>query len=409
MSRIFNTLTMDKEELPKPSGQEIKVFVCGPTVYDYAHLGHARTYLALDMIIRYLRFRGYRPYVLMNITDIDERIIKKSKDTGKDFLQLASEFEKLFLEDMKALGVETIDRFEPVSNHVPDIVVQVQELIAKGYAYETETGVYFDVSKSPSYGQLSGQTKADLKLRRLELCSTKHHPEDFSLWRKFDEEPLWESPWGRGRPGWHIEDTAISMKYLGSSYDIHVGGVELVFPHHEAEIAQGEALSGKRPFVKYWVHAGMLNASGTKMSKSLGNVVGIRDALAKYTPEELRFVFANTHYRRTASYSRSQLLQARSKLRAVGEAVRKLGACSSKSGAGKSDMGLLKELSRTETAFISAMEDDFDTSRALKALYRFLQKARNQVRSGNELYAGTCETVLKRVRVLANIIGLTIS
>jgi cysteinyl-tRNA synthetase len=199
------------------------------------------------------------------------------------------------------------------------------------------------------------------------------------------------------------------MKYLGSSYDIHVGGVELVFPHHEAEIAQGEALSGKRPFVRYWVHTGMLNVNGTKMSKSLGNVLRIRDALASYTPEELRFVFANTNYRRTASYSRSQLLQARSKLRAMREAVRRLGACSSKRGAGKHDMRLLKELSRTEAGFISAMEDDFDTPRALKALYRFLTNASNQARSGNELNAGTCEAVLRRVRALANMAGLVIA
>ena len=259
MLRVFNTLTMRKEDLPSPSGKEIRVFVCGPTVYDYAHLGHARTYLAVDMIVRYLRFKGYRPYVLMNITDIDERIVMRSKETGRGTREIAGEFEKLFLEDMKALGIETIDRYERATDHVPEIIKQVEQLISYGYAYETETGVYFDVSKSASYGQLSGQSKADLKLRRLELCSTKHHPEDFSLWRKFDEDPLWDSPWGMGRPGWHIEDTAISMKYLGSSYDIYAGGVELVFPHHEAEIAQGESLSGKKPFVNYWIHTGMLN------------------------------------------------------------------------------------------------------------------------------------------------------
>ena len=239
MLRVFNTLAMQEEELPEPDGQEIKAFVCGPTVYDYAHLGHARTYLAVDMMARYLRFRGYRPHVLMNITDIDERIIKKSNETGKSAKEIAGAYEKSFLEDMKALGIDTINRFERASDHIPEMIRQIEQLISTGYAYETDTGVYFDVSRIADYGQLSHQSRADLRLRRLELCSTKRHPEDFSVWRKFEEQPLWDSPWGPGRPGWHIEDTAIAMKYLGSSYDIHLGGAELVFPHHEAELAQG--------------------------------------------------------------------------------------------------------------------------------------------------------------------------
>jgi len=404
--RIFNTLTMHEDELPDPRGQEIKAFVCGPTVYDYAHLGHARTYLAVDMMVRYLRFRGYRPYVIMNITDIDERIIKKSKETGKSVKEIAARFEESFLEDMKALGIETIDRFERASDHIPDIIRQIEQLISTGYAYETETGVYFDVSRLATYGQLSHQSKADLKLRRLELCSTKHHPEDFSLWRKFEEEPLWESPWGQGRPGWHIEDTAIATKYLGSSYDIHVGGAELVFPHHEAEIAQGEALTSKKPFVKYWIHTGMLNVGGVKMSKSLGNVVTIRDALANYTVEELRFFFANTHYRRVTNFCKSKLLEARRELESMRETMSKLSACSSGKAAGKSDLRLLRDLSRAEANFIAAMDDDFDTARALRVLFTFLRGARSQVRTRGEFEAGTCQTVVKRLLTMANIIGV---
>ena len=404
--RVFNTLTMRKEELPDPSGQEIKIFVCGPTVYDHAHLGHARTYLAVDMMARYLRFRGYRPQVLMNITDIDERIIKKSKETGRTAREIASEFEKSFFEDMKALGIETVDRFERATDHVPEIVRQIEELISTGYAYETETGVYFDVSKSPSYGQLSRQSKADLKLRRLELCSTKHHPEDFSLWRKFDEEPLWDSPWGKGRPGWHIEDTAISLKYFGSSYDIHAGGVELVFPHHEAEIAQGEALSNKKPFVKYWIHTGMLNVGGVKMSKSLGNVVRIRDALSTCTPEELRFPFAKTHYRRIASFSKSKLLQSRKELESMRKIVKRLETCSSQNAAGKSDLRLLGRLSRLEADFTAAMDDDLDTVRALKLLSRFLRKTRSEIKSQTKYASGTSETAVKRILALSSVIGV---
>jgi cysteinyl-tRNA synthetase len=396
---------MREDELPDPSGQEIKAFVCGPTVYDYAHLGHARTYLAVDMMVRYLRFRGYRPYVLMNITDIDERIIKKSKETGRSVEEIADRFEKAFLEDMKALGIETIDRFEPASNHIPDIIRQIGQLISTGHAYETETGVYFDVSRLTTYGQLSHQSKADLRLRRLELCSTKRHPEDFSLWRKFEEAPLWDSPWGPGRPGWHIEDTAIAMKYLGSSYDIHLGGAELVFPHHEAEIAQGEALSDKKPFVKYWIHTGMLNVGGVKMSKSLGNVVTIRDALTNYTAEELRLFFASTHYRRVANFCKSELLHARKELGSMRKSMDRLSENSSGKAAGRSDLRLLRDLSRAEADFTSAMDDDFDTARALRVLSTFLRSA-SQVRTSSEFEAGTSQAVVKRVLAMANIIGV---
>jgi cysteinyl-tRNA synthetase len=404
--RVFNTLTMREDELPDPEGHEIKAFVCGPTVYDYAHLGHARTYLAVDMMIRYLRFKGYRPYVLMNITDIDEKIIKKSNETGKSVKEIASIFEKSFLEDMKSLGINTIDRFERASDHIPDIIRQIKQLISSGYAYETETGVYFDVSRLATYGQLSHQSKADLRLRRLELCSTKHHPEDFSLWRKFEEQPLWDSPWGLGRPGWHIEDTAIAMKYLGSTYDIHVGGAELVFPHHEAEIAQGEALSNEESFVEYWIHTGMLNVGGVKMSKSLGNVVTIRDALTDYTAEELRFFFANVHYRRVANFCKSKLLEARKGLESMRKTVNKLSACSSGRAAGKSDLRLLRDLSRAEDNFTSAMDDDFDTTKALRVLSTFLRDASSQARTHEEFESSTCQTVVKRVLAMANVVGV---
>jgi cysteinyl-tRNA synthetase len=397
---------MREDELPDPEGREIKAFVCGPTVYDYAHLGHARTYLAVDMMVRYLRFRGYRPYVLMNITDIDEKIIKKSSETGKNTKEIANAFEKSFLEDLKALRIDTIDRFERASDHIPEIIRQIEKLISTNHAYETDTGVYFDVSRLATYGQLSHQSKADLRLRRLELCSTKRHPEDFSLWRKFEEQPLWDSPWGPGRPGWHIEDTAIAMKYLGSSYDIHVGGAELVFPHHEAEIAQGEALSNKKPFVEYWIHTGMLNVGGVKMSKSLGNVVTIRDALTDYTAEELRFFFANVHYRRLANFCKSKLMEARKGLESMRKAVNKLSACSSGKAAGKSDLRLLRDLSRAEGNFASAMDDDFDSSKALKVLSTFLRDASTQTRTHGEFDGSTCQTVVKRVLDMANVIGV---
>jgi cysteinyl-tRNA synthetase len=399
---------MREEEMPDPDGREIKAFVCGPTVYDYAHLGHARTYLAVDMMVRYLRFRGYRPHVLMNITDIDERIVNKSNETGKSVKEIVATFEKSFLEDVKALGIDCIDRFERASDHIPEMIRQIEQLISAGYAYETDTGVYFDVSKTATYGQLSHQSRADLRLRRLELCSTKRHPEDFSVWRKFETQPLWDSPWGTGRPGWHIEDTAIAMKYLGPSYDIHLGGAELVFPHHEAEIAQGEALSNRKPFVRYWIHTGMLNVGGVKMSKSLGNVVTIRDALANYSAEELRFFFANAHYRRVANFCKNKLLEARKGLELMRETMVKLRACSSGKGAGRPDLRLLREVSRAEDNFISAMDDDFDTTKALKVLSTFLRSAGNQIRNRGEFEANTCQAVAKRVLAMTNVIGVLV-
>jgi cysteinyl-tRNA synthetase len=341
----------------------------------------------------------------MNITDIDERIIKKSIETGSSVKEIVDRFEKAFLEDMKALEIDTVDRYEPASDHIPDIIRQIELLISTGYAYETETGVYFDVSRLATYGQLSRQSKADLKLRRLELCSTKRRPEDFSLWRKFEEAPLWDSPWGPGRPGWHIEDTAIAIKYLGSSYDIHLGGAELIFPHHEAEIAQGEALSNKKSFVKYWIHTGMLNVGGVKMSKSLGNVVTIRDALTYYSAEELRFFFASTHYRKVANFCKNELLQARKELGSLRKTIDRLNENSSGKAAGRSDLRLLRDLSRAEADFTSAMDDDLDTARALRVLSAFLRGA-SQVRTRSEFEAGTCQAVVKRVLAMANIIGV---
>jgi len=321
----------------------------------------------------------------MNITDIDERIVTKSSETGRSVKEVSHSYEEYFLEDMKSLGIGSIEKFERASDHIPEMIQQVQQLISTGYAYETETGVYFDVSKLATYGQLSRQSKSELKLRRLELCSTKQHPEDFSLWRKFEGRPLWDSPWGRGRPGWHIEDTAIAMKYLGPTYDIHVGGAELVFPHHEAEIAQGEALSKKKPYVKYWIHTGMLNVGGVKMSKSLGNMVTIRDALADHTVEELRFFFASTHYRRVTNFCRSRLLETKRELEFMRETLNRLSASGFSKAAGKSEMRLLGDLSRTEADFRAAMDDDFDTARALKTLSKFLRSTRIQARTHKEL------------------------
>ena len=268
MINIYNTMTREKEEL-KVKNNKIKLFVCGPTVYDYSHIGHARTYISFDVIVRYLKHEGYSVFYLQNITDIDDKIIKRAKERGEDPLELSHRFEKEYLNDMKRLNVNNVNFYARATEHMDEIINQVQTLIDKGYAYDTESGVYFDVSAYEDFGKLSNRNLDDLQDNaRVQTDSNKRDPKDFALWKKQDEEPYWESPWGNGRPGWHIEDTAITEAYFGPQYDVHGGGLDLIFPHHDAEIAQMEAASGKKPLVQYWMHTGFLNVRGEKMSKS---------------------------------------------------------------------------------------------------------------------------------------------
>jgi cysteinyl-tRNA synthetase len=364
---VYNSLTRRKENFtPQPSG-EVALFVCGPTVYDYVHLGHARTYLAFDMIVRYLQFSGYKVHYLMNITDVAERVVQRAEKLNRPPLDLASQYEAAFFEDMHNLGISSVERFERASNHIPQMINQVEGLIKRGAAYETETGVYFEVNKFPKFGQLSGQSHEELGLRRLELCSSKRKPEDFSLWRKYEKGLSWDSPWGYGRPGWHIEDTAISMEYFGETYDMHGGASELIFPHHEAEIAQAEALTGKVPFVRYWLHTGLLSVGGRKMSKSLGNVIRIRDALKTHTASELRFYFASFHYRQPITLSENRLNRSGRELATLMRTLRTFMA--NKATPSRRDETRLKTiLEKSEAAFRRHMNNDFDTPKALKVL-----------------------------------------
>jgi len=365
--RVYNSLSRRKEPFIVSSSGEVKIFVCGPTVYDYLHLGHARTYLAYDIISRYLKFLGYKVRYLMNITDVAERIVQRAEELKRDPLDLAREYETAFLEDMRGLGINNIERYERASEYIPQIIAQVTGLMNKGVAYETNTGVYFEVKKFPKFGQLSGQNREELGLRRLELCSSKRNPEDFSLWRKHDKGLGWDSPWGYGRPGWHIEDTAISMAHFGETYDIHGGASELIFPHHEAEIAQAEALTGKAPFVRFWLHTGLLSVEGRKMSKSLGNVIRIRDALKECTAPALRFYFASFHYRQPMILSQSGLRRARRELAALNRNLEAFlaGQPATASNGGKKMETLLRKY---ESAFRRHMDSDFDTPRALTVL-----------------------------------------
>ncbi len=364
--RVYNSLTRRREAFTLLGG-EVKIFVCGPTVYDYLHLGHARTYLAFDIIARYLKFLGYQVRFVMNITDVAERLVQRAEELSRDPLDLARQYETAFLEDMRSLGISNVDRYERASEYIPQMIDQVSGLVKKGVGYETETGVYFEVGKFPKFGELSGQSHDELGLRRLELCSSKRKPEDFSLWRKYEKGFGWNSPWGFGRPGWHIEDTAISMSHLGETYDMHGGASELIFPHHEAEIAQAEALTGKAPFVRYWLHTGLLNLEGRKMSKSLGNVIRIRDAFKEHTASELRFYFATYHYRQPIIFSENGLRRSMRELAALKKNLRTF-LTAEAARKPKDEKRLRVVLEKAEVAFRRSMDNDFDTSKALRVL-----------------------------------------
>jgi len=402
--RIFNSLSRRKERFSSSNGS-VKLFVCGPTVYDYVHLGHARTYIAFDIIARYLAFSGYKVSYLMNLTDVAEKIVKRAKDLKKAPLELAREYEQAFLEDMRSLNIVSVDHYERASDHIPQIIDQIKGMTAKGMAYETNTGVYFEVKKFPKFGALSGVGHEELGLRRFELCSSKRNPEDFSLWRKHERGFGWESPWGFGRPGWHVEDTAISMATFGDTYDLHGGASELMFPHHEAEIAQAEALTGKQPFVRFWLHTGLLTTGGRKMSKSLGNVIRIRDALKEYSAQELRYYFGSFHYREPVRISDAALRRARNGLQSFAKNFNTF--VEAPEGAGiRNSRKLASILYRAESAFRRHMNNDFDTPSALRTLVALSKQLKSFTRDDSRANHESRARIAENFRKMASVFGI---
>jgi cysteinyl-tRNA synthetase len=407
--KVYNTRTGKLEPFETAGTKKVKMFICGPTVWDSAHLGHARTYTAFDTIIRFLRFVGYEMQVVVNITDIHDSVINQARALGKDAMEMARQYEQEFIADIKALGINTVSIFAPASEFIPQIIRQIQILLEGGIAYERETAVYFDVSKSQVYGGLSRQTFEELSLRRLEPDPMKRNPPDFSLWQKQtkDDGPVWDSPWGKGRPGWHIEDTAIAMNFFGSTYDIHGGGVELVFPHHDAEIAQAEAATGQSPYVRYWLHSAHLMVDGMKMSKSLGNSIYIRDILKRTEPDALRFYFAKHHYRVPMNYSERGLAQAQLELDEIRRAIKTIQESqASKTEVSAVERVLMGVVQEHWEDFVAAMEDDFDTPRAVACLRELCNRvpefpARDPHPSGRFV-----EDVLRVVKNMVEILGL---
>lgn len=388
---VFNTLTGRKEPFRSLRPAKVGMFVCGPTVQDYIHLGHARTYIFYDVVARYLTHLGYKVHYVLNITDIDERITSEAKRTGTTPSALARKYSKYFREDMAKLKADSKCRFEPVSVHVDEMIRQVSSLIRKKHAYVVGGWVYFDVSTFPDFGELSHQSPRELSLRPFELSMTKRHLLDFALWRPETlVDGKWDSPWGMGSPGWHIQDVAVTASLLGPQYDMHGGAYELIYPHHETQIAEAESLTGVRPFVKYWVHTRLVNMNGEKMSKSTGNTVTVRDALLTYSADELRMFLLSHHYRKDMDL-RGIEAAARTyrRLRRTAEKCRRA------SGIARS--GLDEDFLRR---FCDAMNDDFDTPLALKVLGEGLDSA------SKSKDATTAARKLASIGAACNILGI---
>ncbi|WP_409988266.1 cysteine--tRNA ligase [Methanosphaera sp. ISO3-F5] len=407
MIKVYNTMTREKEEL-KVVNNKLKLFVCGPTVYDYSHIGHARTYISFDVIVRYLKHKGISVFYLQNITDIDDKIINRAKENGEDPLELSHRFEKEYLEDMALLNVNNVNFYARATEHMDEIIKQIEDLINKGYAYDTETGVYFDVSKFEDFGKLSNRNLDDLQNTRIEVDTTKKDAKDFALWKKQDEKPYWDSPWGNGRPGWHIEDTAITESYFGPQYNIHGGGLDLIFPHHDAEIAQMEAASGKEPLVEYWMHTGFLNVRGEKMSKSLGNFITIKELLKDYSPEVYRFFVLSTHYRSPIDFSDDILKQAENSLKRIQNTGNNLLERANSEDLPESDLSdILSELSTFKKEFFDAMDNDFNTPIALSSLFEFTHKI-NKALNDNSISKDSLDLIVNSLRIIEEILGFSI-
>lgn len=382
--RVYNTATSRKEELVTREPGQVGIYVCGITPYSLAHIGNARPPLVWDVIRRFLRYRGYDVKMVQNITDVDDKIIARSIETGRPALDISAQYSQEYLKDLAELGVEKPDVMPRVSDHIPEIIAMVQTLIDRGHAYPIDGDVYYSVESFPDYGKLSGRSLDDMQAgARIEVDERKRHPMDFALWKAAKPgEPSWASPWGEGRPGWHIECSAMSLKYLGSGFDMHGGGEDLVFPHHENEIAQSEGSTGK-PFVRYWLHNAFLVIDREKMSKSLGNVLTVRELLGRYPAKVIRFFIVSAHYRSPLNFGADELEAAKrglerleTALQVIDDVVRR-GVDPAAAGGGPSLDPALAD--QTRKSFIAAMEDDFNTAASLASLYDFVRETNRVV------------------------------
>jgi cysteinyl-tRNA synthetase len=385
--RIHNTMTRKKEELVPGTRGEVTMYVCGVTVYDFSHIGHARSAIVFDVMRRYLRFRGFQVRFVRNFTDVDDKIIRRANAEGVTAREISERFIEAERADMASLGILAPDAEPKATEHIPQMIEIVQRLIAKGLAYAVEGDVYFEVRKFPPYGRLSGKNLDDLMAgARVDVDERKRDPRDFALWKSAKPgEPQWPSPWGPGRPGWHIECSAMAAQHLGETLDIHGGGEDLIFPHHECEIAQSEGATGK-PFARYWAHNGLLNLGAEKMSKSLGNTLSIREMVKRHDPEAIRLYLLGAHYRHPFDFSAERIEESGrglARLRGLVTEAERLAARGTPPPG--PDNGLFDEVARERARFEAAMDDDFNTPQALGVLFdlaRTLQGARTAVTEG---------------------------
>jgi cysteinyl-tRNA synthetase len=378
---IYSTMSDKKEPFLPIHNNRVNIFVCGPTVYDNSHIGHARTYIAFDVVARYLKYKGFSVFYLQNITDVDDKIIQRASELEIEPAVLARKFERRYLEDMQALGVTNVNLYARATEHIPEIISQIERLVELGFAYETETGVYFDESRFEDFGKLSHLTLEEVARHRIEPDPTKKNPGDFSLWKKREDgaDVTWDSPWGRGRPGWHIEDTAITETYFGPQYDIHGGAMDLIFPHHEAEIAQMEATSGKKPLVRCWMHTGFLNVKGEKMSKSLGNFMTIREMLERCDADTFRLFVLLAHYRSPIDFSEEVLEQSRKSLERIRHLIKIIEEQLETQGEILETKGFDAILIKAKAEFLEAMDDDFNTPYALRAVFDLVRDINRRI------------------------------
>ncbi|MDC8448162.1 MAG: cysteine--tRNA ligase [Nitrospira sp.] len=409
MLKLFNTLTRRQEVFEPIDPKAVRIYVCGVTVYDYCHIGHARSALVFDVLRRYLEYSGYAVTFVKNFTDVDDKIIKRANEQGVSCGVLATRYIQAYHEDMGKVGIRGATEEPRATEHIADIIQLTERLVAKGLAYTVDGDVYFEVAKYPEYGRLSKRRLGDLQAgARVDVDERKHHPMDFALWKSSKPgEPAWESPWGPGRPGWHIECSAMSIRYLGETFDIHGGGMDLIFPHHENEIAQSCGATGKE-FARYWVHNGFVQINKEKMSKSLGNFFTIREIFEKsewseeVTGEILRYFLLSTHYHSPLDFSDQALKEAKNALDGFYDLFNRLNETNESGG---EDGGLLQAAAeRTRESFHRSMDDDLNTSAAIAALQGLRSEVNKMVEK--DFLTSNRKNVRHEFRSLGNILGL---
>ena len=402
--QVYNTLTRKKEDFEPLEPGKVKIYVCGPTVYNLFHIGNARTFIVFDTVRRYLEYRGYEVTYVQNFTDVDDKIIKRGREEGISAQELAEKYVEAYFADADALGVRRADIHPRVTEEMPEIIVMIAKLIEGGHAYESEGDVYFATDSFQNYGKLSRQTLENLQAgARVEVSDKKRNPIDFALWKAAKPgEIAWESPWGAGRPGWHIECSAMSLKYLGEQIDIHGGGIDLQFPHHENELAQTEACTHKQ-FARYWMHSEFVNLNNEKMSKSTGNFCTARDLLERYDAALLRFMLLSTHYRNPLNFSDELLASAENSLNRIKTSLTNLRHrlnSAAEGGAGIDE--------KYRAAFEAAMDDDFNTADAITAIFAIVSDANTYLRS-DDVTQGTLQAYIALIEELLGVIGIDIA